>query len=94
MKTIRDFENKLLNRREIQVVLDAPSNPGYKIAEKIAEHFKASPELVVIKKVGTGFGKSEFTIEFFIYKNAEAKLIEPKPKVKKAVGEAAPAGAK
>lgn len=94
MKTIKDFENKLLNRREMQVILDSPSNPGFKIAEKIAEHFKASPELVVIKKIGSGFGKSEFNIEVFIYKNAEAKAIEPRLKVKKVAGEVAPAGAK
>lgn len=90
MKTTKELDNRLLRRREIQILVEAKSNPGFKIAEKVAEHFKASPDMVVIKKIESGFGKSEFLVDAYIYENVEAKSIEPKPR-KKAKAEA-PAG--
>lgn len=83
MKVLKEMDNSLLERKEVQVLIEADSNPGFGIAVKIAEHFKSAPELAVIKKIFSGFGKSEFLIDAYIYKNAEAKSIEPKVKVKK-----------
>ncbi len=85
MKIIQELSNKLLKRKEVKLSMDATSNPGFSVAIKIAEHFKSTPELVVIKKIKSGFGKSEFTIDAFIYEDVESKSIEPRPKVKKAV---------
>lgn len=86
MKTLKDTHNKILKRRELTLVVEAPSNPGFKVVESISAHFKANPEMIVIKKVESGFGKSEFVVNAFIYETAEAKAIEPKPKVKKTEG--------
>lgn len=86
MKVITDIKNKLMKRREVSFLVHETKNPGFAIAGKVAEHFKADAGLVVVKNVKSGFGKSEFLVDAFIYDNAEAKAIEPKPKVKKAEG--------
>ena len=88
MKLISEKKNPLLHRKEVRVLVDAPSNPGMNAsAEQIAAHFKTQKELVVIKKLDSSYGKSEFIVSAFIYDNAQALAIEPKPKAKKAVAQ-------
>ena len=88
MKTITDFNNSLLHRRELTVVHICDSNPGYLLANKlVAEHAESPEEFVVINHITNSFGFSEFLIQAFVYDSLESKQkIEPRPKQKKAAG--------
>ncbi len=85
MKTIKDFRNELLKRKEIVFSIDAISNPGFtKMREECAKYFNAEIERVVVRNVSNKFGSKEFFIEAFIYDSAKDKeKIEQKPKPKK-----------
>ena len=86
MKLIAEKKNPLLHRKEVKVLIESPSNPGINTAaEKIASHYKTQKELVIVKRLESHYGKSEFIVEALVYDNAQALAIEPKPKVKKAV---------
>ena len=88
MEIKKDFSNKLLKRRELAVILEKDSNPGYEhVKKEVAQKFKADENLVVVKKVVSGFGNNEFKIDVFIYGDEESmKKIEPKKKEKKKEG--------
>ena len=85
MKTIKDTENKLLKRREIQIVIEASKNPGFVEAQRmIAEQFKAKEDVIVIKKVKGKFGRNTFLVESMIYNSLKDKeMFEQKPRQKK-----------
>lgn len=87
MKVNSDFYNGLLKRREILADIEARKNPGFLMSQKeIANHFKVSEELVVVKALRGNFGSSSFLIDAFIYENTgDRDKIEPKKKVKGAV---------
>ncbi len=89
MKIIEDKENFMLNRREIKMVVEASKNPSYDEALVIiSNHFKASPENVVVNNVKGKFGRDTFLVSGFIYKTKEDKeKFEPKAKVKKVVAQ-------
>ena len=91
MKTVKDFSNPLLKRREIELVLQADSNPGFgEVKKKIAEHSKVDENLVVVKKLKGSFGAKDFFVKAFIYENVNDKeAIEPKVKKTKKPTEAA-----
>lgn len=82
----QEFENPLLKRREVKHAISKNTNPGFvESAKHVAEHFKVTEDLVVVKAVRSGFGKNEFVIEAYIYKDADAKKhVEPVPKKKEA----------
>ncbi len=81
---IEDKNNEVLNRKEVKIIVEAEKNPGLvRAAELISSQFKASKELIAIKKVAGKFGRNTFLIEAFIYKSKEDKeKIEPKKKSK------------
>lgn len=85
MDTTKDFRNDLMKRREVEVVLDSGSNPGFSNAEKaVSENFKAKEGSVVVKSVRGKFGRNDFIVEAFVYDSKEDKdSIEPKKKQKK-----------
>ena len=85
MEKIREFDNKLLKRKEVVVREEFNGNPGFaKSTELIAKEFKTDQEKISVKKIESGFGSNEFTIEAFIYDSKEQKdTIEPKKKEKK-----------
>ena len=85
MKLIKDFDNKLLKRKEIVLETSYGSNPGVtKATADVASHFKTNADLVALKKISNGFGSRHFSIEAFLYNNIEDKnKIEPKKKEKK-----------
>ena len=87
MKVVNDFENVLLKRKELRVVISNDKNPGVEVVrKKVAEKFGADESLVVVKKIKSRFGNSEFDVEVFVYKdNASKEKIEPKKKEKKVV---------
>jgi ribosomal protein S24E len=84
-----DKRNDLLKRREVQMVMQSDTNPGFDGAKKkIMEEFKASDEDVVVKFVKGHYGRRDFLIEAFIYDSKEdLEKIEPRKKEKKAVGQ-------
>jgi len=86
MNVISDKKNDLLNRREVKLLTQNTSNPGFDNSVKvISEEFKAKPENIVIKNVKSKFGRDTFLIDAFIYNSVKDKdNIEPKPKVKSA----------
>ncbi|MDP1695643.1 MAG: hypothetical protein Q8L29_01865 [archaeon] len=85
MNVLQDFRNELLKRREIVADMTGESNPGFaKTIKAVVEKFKVKDEDIVIKKIESKFGTSNFLIRAFIYDSPEAKLkVEPKIKVKK-----------
>lgn len=85
MKILNDTKNNLLKRREIIAEVESHGNPGFtNVAKMMAETAKAKEDVIVIKRIGSEFGQSKFTIEALVYDSVEAKTkIEPKPKVKK-----------
>ena len=82
---MKDLQNKLLNRREVQVVMESSSNPGFEGAKKIiGDNFKAKEEMIAVKKVKGKFGRDTFLVDAFIYDSVgDKERIEPKVKVKK-----------
>ena len=84
MNITHDFKNVLLNRREISIVIDSASNPGFdKTASVISEHFNVSKDVLAIKSLKGNFGNNSFLVNAFIYDSVENKnRIEPKIKVK------------
>ena len=85
MKTVNEFRNELLKRKEILFSLESHSNPGFEVSKKaIVEKLKVEPEKIAMKSVKNNFGAREFLIEAFVYDTKEDKeRIEPKVKLKK-----------
>ena len=89
MKINRDFSNKLLKRRELEVVIESVSSPRHdEVMGEIVKKFEANEDVVVIKGIKSHFGSSEFVCNVFVYDSVEGKeTIEPKKKGnKKKVG--------
>ena len=86
MNVIKDFNNDLLKRREIEISFISDTNPGFEKFEKeIPEKFKVDGDCVVIQNVKSGFGRNEFIVKVLIYSDPQMKnLFEPKKKEKKA----------
>lgn len=86
MKVINEFSNKLLNRREINAVMEAETNPGFeKTKKELAAQFGVSEDVMVVKSIKGRFGSHYFSIDAFIYNSIEDKeKIEPKKKIKEA----------
>lgn len=87
MKILKDFKNDLLNRREIDTIIQAEKTPSYaEISKKLSDHFKSQEENIVINRVKGAFGSRNFSVLASIYESKEAKdKIEPKPKEKKKI---------
>lgn len=85
MDIIKNFNNALLKRKEIEISFDSESNPGIvKASKDIAETFKVNEEQIVIKRIKSGFGSNNFSVNAFIYENKDLKdSTEPKRKEKK-----------
>ena len=85
MKEIKNFNNSLLHRKEVKVIIQSSGNPGFQKSIKLlAEHFKSNEENVAVKEIKSKFGRDSFLIEAFIYDSVQEKnLIEPKKKEKK-----------
>lgn len=84
MHVSKDFKNELLDRREVEIIVEREHNPGLEGAKKaIMEKFGAGEDLVAVKKLFSKFGKKEFIIDAFIYHSKEAKeKTEVKEKIK------------
>ncbi len=85
MKILTEFRNVLLHRKDVILMKEFASNPGtLAVKQAVADHYKTSPECVVVLGIHGGFGLSVFRIEARVYDSADKlQLVEPKPKVKK-----------
>jgi len=67
-------ENKLFNRKEVQINIKSEITPSHKEAKKlISEKFSTKPENIRIKKISGKFGTKVFTISANIYPSEEEK---------------------
>lgn len=84
MEIKKDFKNNLLNRREVEVVQDYDSNPGFeRVKKEVSEKFKVDLDRIAIKNIISNFGSDSFVVDFFIYDSAEDMKIEFRNKKKK-----------
>jgi len=73
-KSVNEKENKLFNRKEIQVNVESEITPSHKDAKKlISEKFTTQPENIRIKKIIGKFGSKVFEISANIYSSEEEK---------------------
>ena len=81
---LKEKENPLFNRREIEGSIKAEMNPKIKEAEEIlSSKFSTPVENIKIKNVTGRFGSKEFIITANIYSSKEEKeKTEPKSKKK------------
>ena len=74
MKIHKDFHNKLLNRREVEVIVTEAKTPSFdEMVKKLAEHFKASEENIMVENVKGKFGRNTFLVKAGIYDTKELK---------------------
>ncbi len=93
MEIKKDFKNSLIGRREILGVVESLGNPGIKdVKENLVKELGADENLVIVKKVGSKFGRGIFDIEAFVYDSQEAKeKVEGKDETPAPAAESAPA---
>ena len=89
-QTLKERDMKLLSRKRYTIMIDnkgaTPSR--VELVEKLAEHFKTKPELVVIKHIYSQYGKSKTKLIVNIYKDKEKmELFEHADLLKKHRGE-------
>jgi ribosomal protein S24E len=80
MRVEREFENKLLKRKELELFFE--NSVGLKklnVAEDIAKKFKVNEELIVIEKMKNHFGSRNVLVYAYIYENKDSlnKLTSP-----------------
>ncbi len=102
IQIIKDKTNSLLNRREISLRVKDKSTPSrIEVKGKLAALLNSKPELIVIERLDTIYGKQELMGTACIYQ-AEERLKQlahqhliarDAPKPKEGVAEAAPAQA-
>jgi len=85
LKIIKQRENPLFNRKEIEILIETPVAPKISETEEfIAKEFSTHAENVKVKKIKGRFGSTNFTITANIYYSKEDKdKIEPKSKKEK-----------
>ncbi|MEM3074737.1 MAG: hypothetical protein QW727_02230 [Candidatus Pacearchaeota archaeon] len=98
MKILEKKQNLFLDREELLVELESKSIPSkIEIIKKISEELNKPEENIIIEKIISNFGRSNFKISAKIYNNQESrkkyetisrkekkKIFEEKKKVEKA----------
>lgn len=79
---LKEKENPLFNRKEIEISIEAEVTPKIQEAEEfISKKFSTSQENVKIKNIKGRFGSKNFIISTNIYSSKEEKeKVEPKLK--------------
>jgi ribosomal protein S24E len=73
MEILKQFDNRLLNRVEAVVTLEADVTPSKEdVGKKISEKFSKPVENVVVESIKGKFGSHKFTIEVKVYDDAES----------------------
>jgi len=85
LNIIKETENPLFNRKEIQMEIKRDITPSHEEVEKlILEKFSAQSDNIKIKKISGKFGSNIFVVSVNIYKSKEDRdNTEPKEKKKK-----------
>ena len=92
LEIIKETENPLFKRKELQLSLDAETTPSEKeMIEAIAQKFSAPAENISMKGIHGKFGSKTFTINANIYESAEEKKAIEQKKKKGAEAEEKPA---
>jgi len=74
MEIKQDIKNELMNRREVEAIVNADKTPSFAEASKMfSEQFKAPEENIMIEKVSGKFGMSTFLVKASIYDTKELK---------------------
>ena len=74
LKIVKEYENLLFNRKEIEATMSANSIPSKKsIEEVLSKKFSIHPENIAIKKIGARYGSNGFKIIASIYNSKEDK---------------------
>jgi ribosomal protein S24E len=90
MDVLKENENKLLHRKELDIVLkDLTATPSKKdIIATVSANLGAPENAIVLGSIHQKFGKREARVYVRVYENEEEKKsIELKPKDKKEVKE-------
>ena len=84
-KVIKENQNPVFNRKEVELLVFLDATPKTKEAEEIiAKQFSSNQENVKIKKISGQYGVKKFSILANIYASKEAKdKIEIKPSKEK-----------
>ena len=105
MEIVKDFDNKLLNRKEVIAKFDGDgATPARSAVRKdIAKKLKVDEKLIIINKISSHFGGTDVSVKANVYGDAETlNKVTPEhlvkrnaiPEVEEApVEEAAPAPA-
>jgi ribosomal protein S24E len=70
LKIIKQEKNPFLEREEFTLEITNNVAPSF---EEVKTELKKDPELTVVKKVHTNFGRQTFKVEAVVYDNKEAK---------------------
>jgi ribosomal protein S24E len=73
MEVVKNFENKLLNRKEViaKIVEKDPSMKRVEVKAQLAKKLKADEKLVVIKKINNHYGSRTVEVEAYVYDDAK-----------------------
>ena len=73
---ISNIENKLLERKEIQaeVSFDGATPKRAQLKEAVSHKVGANPELVVLRKVSSNFGRKTVTVTAHAYSTKESLM--------------------
>ena len=92
MEVTKDFKNELMQRRELDVVIESPKNPSFaEVSKMVSEEFKSPEDQIMIERIKGTFGRNTFIINASIYNTKELKEEAFKRLVKTKKTAAAPA---
>lgn len=74
MEIKKDIKNDLMNRREVQIIIEKEKTPSFPEALNIiSDHFKSPEEIIMVEKIAGKFGRKTFMIKASIYASKELK---------------------
>jgi ribosomal protein S24E len=74
MNLIKEFDNKLLHRKEVVISLNSEKTPSkVDVSKELAKNFKSSEENIIVEKIESKFGKKEFTVYAKVYHDLASK---------------------
>jgi len=73
MKVKSDFENKLLGRREVSIVVENSDSTITRVEAKaqVVKKFEAEEDLVIIELIKSHYGNGDVLVKASIYDNKE-----------------------
>jgi ribosomal protein S24E len=91
MKIQKDIKNRLMKRRELVLVIESDSNPGFAgVSKVLSEEFKTPEDQILVENVKGRFGSNTFLVKASIYDSKEL-MEEAKKRMIKVKKEIAPA---